>query len=252
MPTVSIIIPTCDRVGNLSRAISSIYKQTFQDYEIIIVNDGNSAIPPQIGGPRGRVIQGHQNSRTVLGYGSGGFSRNKGLEAARGRFVAFLDDDDQFCANKLAVQLNVIQQECCGAVCSDAYIGILPKFFPLFPRLHSDYYAKDLEAKLSPFKLDKVPERIELAHLSVHNFIITSTTLFDLKLVIDAGGFKNIANGGQWINGVLEYEDWELWRRIAALESIRYVDTPLSYYRRGSVSKLKRRVARALHLAPKA
>lgn len=104
-PEVSIILPTCDRPELVGRALASLIGQTFADCEIILV-DVNRKTPPVAAipalasllcDPRVRVIDGRATSSAAT-------SRNLGLRAARGRWVTFLDDDDEYLPEKVAAQ----------------------------------------------------------------------------------------------------------------------------------------------------
>ncbi len=102
MPTVSVIIPTQNRPQWLVAAVESVCAQTFQDFEIIVVlknadRETYAAVDPLSADSRVRVLK--TNEPTVSG------ARNRGLELARGDWVAFLDDDDIWLPDKLAVQL---------------------------------------------------------------------------------------------------------------------------------------------------
>ena len=97
-PIVSVIIPTTRRHDLVQRAIQSVIRQTMPDFEIIVVVDGpnpaTTAALGRIDEPRLRVVC---NERPL---GPGG-ARNRGAEHARGHWVAFLDDDDEFLPTKL-------------------------------------------------------------------------------------------------------------------------------------------------------
>jgi hypothetical protein len=99
---VSIVIPTRDRPHLLRRAIRSVLVQTHQDFEVVVVLDGvdaeSAAAVEEFREPRIRLLTLPQRS-------GGAAARNAGVAAARGRWIAFLDDDDEFIAEKLALQL---------------------------------------------------------------------------------------------------------------------------------------------------
>lgn len=97
-PTVSVLIPTYNRAGVLPRALQSVLRQSFEDFEVVVVDDGSI-----------------DDTRQVLGkiadprIRTGGFDRNRGIGAARhegvarsrGRLIAFLDSDDCWKPDKL-------------------------------------------------------------------------------------------------------------------------------------------------------
>src|ERR1700742_3928224 len=98
-PFFSVIIPIYNRAGKLTKAVRSVLAQTCQDFEIIVVDDGSTDGPKevldQIGDPRIRYC--YQQNR------GGGAARNRGIDLARGRFIAPLDSDDQFLPHHLEV-----------------------------------------------------------------------------------------------------------------------------------------------------
>jgi glycosyltransferase involved in cell wall biosynthesis len=102
MPLVSTIIPTTRRPKLLVRAINSVLAQTMSDLEVIIVVDGPNpetmAVLRDIADSRLRVIKNEMPSGP-------GVSRNVGVAAALGPWIAFLDDDDEWLPHKLERQL---------------------------------------------------------------------------------------------------------------------------------------------------
>jgi len=91
MPEVSVILPTMDRWSLLSRALASVLAQEDADLEVLVIDDGSSDGTPArlaaIGDPRLRVLVQESNQGVSR-------ARNRGIAAARGEWVAFLDDDD--------------------------------------------------------------------------------------------------------------------------------------------------------------
>ncbi len=107
-PTVSVIIPTYNRLPLLSRAIDSIVAQTFGDWEIVLVDDGSTDSTRELADRYSRrlgdrLVYIHQPNRGA------GAARNRGIDQCRGRFVAFLDSDDEFLPTKLERQLELFE-----------------------------------------------------------------------------------------------------------------------------------------------
>jgi len=102
MPKVSVVIPTCNRPDLLPRAIKSVLAQTYQDFEIIVVDDGREKssenVVAGIGDARLKYIK--QTDKK-----GGSAARNTGIKAAAGDFIAFLDDDDEWLPEKLDKQV---------------------------------------------------------------------------------------------------------------------------------------------------
>ncbi|MCZ6746659.1 MAG: glycosyltransferase family A protein, partial [Acidobacteria bacterium] len=90
-PLVSVIIPTYNRADYLEQALSSVFRQTFTDYEVIVVDDGSTDHTPD-------VLKSYQERITSLRQENSGAARarNRGIRLARGNWVAFLDSDDMW------------------------------------------------------------------------------------------------------------------------------------------------------------
>ena len=97
-PLFSVIIPSYGRPEFLQAAVDSVLMQTVEDFECIVVDDATPQplkVPTE---PRIRIIRRTSN-------GGGAAAMNTGLERARGRYVTFLDDDDLFTTDRLALAL---------------------------------------------------------------------------------------------------------------------------------------------------
>lgn len=98
-PTFSVVIPTYNRPRMLIRAVSSVLAQTMEAFEIIIVDDCSTSSYREVVGafrdPRVRTLRLPQHSGAAA-------ARNAAVQNARGRYVAFLDDDDEFMPTFLA------------------------------------------------------------------------------------------------------------------------------------------------------
>src|SRR5688572_28836658 len=110
-PLVSILIPTYNRLGYLREAVDSVLRQTHENWELIIVDDGSTDDTREwvlsLAEPRIRLI-------TIPHSGNLGLVRNRGIAKARGELIAFLDSDDAFEPHKLAAQVAALaaHQEC--------------------------------------------------------------------------------------------------------------------------------------------
>lgn len=120
MPVVSIITPAYNAELFIEQTINSVQKQTFSDWEMIVVDDGstdNTAVMVKaIAEIDHRIKYFYQQN------GRQGKARNLAIENAKGEFLAFLDADDLWESTKLEKQIQVIEQEKCDLVYTTGYV----------------------------------------------------------------------------------------------------------------------------------
>jgi len=131
-PTVSVIIPTYNRAHLIGRAIQSVLNQTYQDFEIIIVDDGSTDNTEE-------VIKEFQEQDKRVKYikhdknKGGSAARNTGIKTARGEYIAFQDSDDEWFPEKLEKQMKIFENmpKEVGIIYSDMWriIGNKKKYF---------------------------------------------------------------------------------------------------------------------------
>jgi glycosyltransferase involved in cell wall biosynthesis len=142
-PLVSVVIPAFNRERVIGKAIKSVLAQTFQDFEIIVVDDGSrdetakNAIKLACSEPRVRVIRFETNQGAQA-------ARNAGARAARGKWLSFLDSDDEWLPRSLEMRLRVAAVENVEVVHSDCYILRKDKPQELFnvPALRGEIYSE--------------------------------------------------------------------------------------------------------------
>ncbi|MHC4551325.1 MAG: glycosyltransferase family 2 protein [Planctomycetota bacterium] len=105
MPRVSVIIPTYNRTDYICEAVDSVLSQTYRDIEVIVVDDGSTDRTQQ-------VLESYGDQIVVCRQVNAGVSaaRNKGIELASGEWLAFLDSDDRWMAEKLQRQMDFIDR----------------------------------------------------------------------------------------------------------------------------------------------
>ncbi len=107
MPKVTVIIPTYRRPKFLHRAIASVLSQTFEDFELLIIDDNSEDITAE-------VVK--KNSDARIRYycntnnKGGAASRNRGIREAQAAYIAFLDDDDEWLPEILQLQVSLLDQ----------------------------------------------------------------------------------------------------------------------------------------------
>ncbi len=93
-PAVSVIMATYNRAAYLNRSISSFLNQTYRDCELIVVDDGSEDNTFEI---VNKFMNGHENIRYIKHSNRKlSLSKNAGIKAAAGKFIAFLDSDDEY------------------------------------------------------------------------------------------------------------------------------------------------------------
>lgn len=157
LPTVSVITPVWDAAATLEAAVASLQAQTRGDWEMILIDDGSrdggGALAARLaeGDPRLRVIGWEENRGAAA-------ARNAGIRAARGRFVAFLDADDLWRPEKLAVQIGYMERT--GATFTFAA-------------------CRRIDAGGRPLGTMRVPARVDYAGLLKGNVIPCQTAAYD-------------------------------------------------------------------------
>jgi len=194
-PLVSVILPTYNRAALLIEALASVRAQTFDDWECIVVDDGSTDATPgmltSLADPRFRSI-------TIAHSGNPAVPRNAALAVARGRLLAFLDDDDLWKPEKLAVQVPLLED---GAF-RWSYTG----FTALDAHGHEVWRSS----------VDRLPSGSILASvLETRAAIALPTVMAERALVTEAGGFDA---------AMRTREDYALWLSLA--ERAPVVTTP--------------------------
>ena len=105
---VSIIMPSYNTAPYIAETIGSVLKQTYQNWELIIVDDCSSdntdqVVKPFLADVRIRYLKNEKNSGTAV-------SRNRALREAKGKWIAFLDSDDLWMPDKLSKQISFMEK----------------------------------------------------------------------------------------------------------------------------------------------
>jgi glycosyltransferase involved in cell wall biosynthesis len=201
-PTVSVIIPTHNRAKLIGKAIKSVLNQTYQDFEIIIVDDGSTDNTEEtvksFNNFKIRYIS-HSNNRGISA------ARNTGIRASRGKYIALLDSDDEWLPEKLDQQIKVFQNASSevGVVCSWSY--------------NIDEKGNYISKRCLPKKDGYIYEDL----LST-NPISVPTVLIRKECFHRVGLFDNLLNAQQ---------DWDMWIRIAKYYKFVLIKIPLVKYR---------------------
>lgn len=185
-PQVSVIMPVYNGEKTIQEAIESVLNQTFADFELIVIDDGSQDSTLDILG----TIQDPRVK--VFSYDNAGVSasRNRGLELTCGKFVAFLDADDLWTADKLEAQLQALEAN------------------PQAALAYSWTEFIDEAGQCVGTRLESIYVGNVFAQLLESNFIGSgSNPLISTQVFDEVGGFDESLTHG---------EDWELYLRIAA------------------------------------
>jgi glycosyltransferase involved in cell wall biosynthesis len=206
-PKVSVIIPTYNRAKILPRTIESVLNQTFKDFELIIVDDGSTDNTKQTVGEFQK-----RDSRVKYiwqeNFGAPAGPKNTGIKNAKGKYIAFLDDDDEWLPEKLERQIKLFSN-------SSGNLGFVGCNI-----LVVEEKTKKIIKKL---KMPSYPKEIFLKKLLEGNFIFTSSSILIKREVLNKVGLFDTN---------LKYaDDWDLWLRISENFSFDFVpEYLLKYY----------------------
>ncbi len=194
-PKVSVIVPTYNRPDRLKEALQSIIRQTCQDFEILVVNDGGSDVAATVAALNdGRIIYiQHDRNRGLAA------SRNTGLAAATGTYIAYLDDDDRYLPDHVETLVSVLDQGEYKVVYSDAW-----RVQEQLERNRHIEMGRDV-----PYSYDFNPAR-----LLVSNYFPVLCVMHRKDCLEKVGRFDE---------SLFAHEDWDLWIRMATAFPFKHV-----------------------------
>lgn len=201
-PLVSVVIPTYNGEKYILATVESVLRQTYQPVEVIVVDDGGQDKTESVLKPLAQRIR-------FIRKGNGGpaSARNLGIRLAKGEFVAFLDGDDLWEADKLEKQMPLFEDRAVGLVYADvSLIDVNDR-----PLANTVRYTR---AQGQVFE-----------SLFNKNFIPTSTVVARHASLLRAGFFNEDRE-------LISVEDYDLWLRVAADDQVRHVPEALVKYRK--------------------
>ena len=202
---ISIVIPTYNRSVELERALKSVLSQTYKNFEVIVVDnnsiDNTDTMLKNLNDQRIRLLKINNNGIIAA-------SRNMGINASNGEWIAFLDSDDWWCSNKL----EKVMRYCSSgydACYHDLKIINSQRKFSLYQKKISGYQVKN----------PVFNDLIQLGNALPNSSVIVRTTL--IKQVGGLCEDKNLIGG----------EDYECWIRLSKLTNkFKYIPEVLGYY----------------------
>lgn len=228
-PTVSVIVPAFNNERLLPRALDSIIAQTFTDWEIVLVDDGSVDGTPDVAAQyakrlKNRLIRIRQPNR------GSSCARNRGIDASRGRFVAFLDADDEFLPNKIGRQLELFELRSeLGFVYSDYAFVDLDGV-----RHESAFDAKHVVARDVP--CETVGPGLQVCCGNLFDYLIRA---YFISTIVGLVRREVLSSTIRFPVDQFFGEEWLFYLKVARACEAGFVDEPLSvyHYRTGSLAR---------------
>lgn len=199
-PFISVIIPTYKRESLLRRAIDSVLSQTFDEFEILVIDGGLSENTKELvesyGDKRLRYIPQRNNGIAN--------ARNLGVLKAKGRFIAFLDDDDRWKENKLELQLELFRE--------------LPESYGLIYTAFTYYHLE--KKKVLGIKRPR-------AIGNVYRYLLKDNIMGTSTVIVKRECFKRV---GLFRESFPTCEDWDMWLRMSKVCLFGALNDPLVDY----------------------
>lgn len=198
---VSVIIPAYQSGNYLEATLSSVFSQSFKDFEVIVVDDGSTdhthAILDRFQGEIVIIRQKNQGPSAA---------RNNAVKVSKGEYLAFVDADDLWLPEKLAKQMVLLERDpAIDLVFSDCYL-----------------FSEKGECKRTSFQISPPFQGFVFERLFAGNFITMLTVVIRKDCYLRSGGLDTELKFG---------EDYDLWLRISRDARFAYVNEPLAKYR---------------------
>ena len=234
LPHVSVVLPAWNRAGSIRMAVDSILRQTFTDFELLVVDDGSTDATMEaladLSDPRLKLLANPRN----MGASA---ARNTGIRAAQGAWVAFHDSDDEWLPQKLEKQmarLKLAGPDTVGCYCgmvtlwdqADVPTGAIP--FAVGRRGFE--YVPD--PRILPVEGDIRPALLRASLVSTQMLVARRDALLQI------GGFDETLPA---------LVDWDCVIRLAELGPFAFVDEPLvlQFFSDNSITRSRRKRAEA-------
>ena len=184
-PVVSVVIATYKREQSLFNALNSLTEQTFKDFEVVIVDDNaddqwNKKVDDIVSSFKDKLLINYIQNKVNQGSAK---TRNIGIEASKGEFVTFLDDDDIYLPNKIDIQVKQMIEENAD-----------------YSLMNLALYNEDeslSEIRKRDYLLAKEASNLLLCHLKYH-MTGTDTMMFKRNYLLSFGGFEAIDVGDEF------------------------------------------------------
>ncbi len=205
---VSVIIPTYNRAWILKEAIDSVLSQDYENFELIVVDDGSEDKTKEL-------LDGYKNRLRMIKQKNSGVSaaRNKGLRAAYGEFIAFLDSDDIWLSGKLSAQVDFFLSHPHAFICQTEEIWIRKG------------------KRVNPKNKHKKPSG-DIFEPSLALCLVSPSAVMMRRRLFDEVGFFD--------ETLYACEDYDLWLRTGCRYPVYLIETPLIIKRGGHDDQLSK------------
>jgi glycosyltransferase involved in cell wall biosynthesis len=195
-PLVSVIVPTYNRPTQLAQAIKSVLNQTFRDFEIIVINDGGIDVSNII-----ESVNDENNILHIVHNVNMGLpaARNTGIKVARGKYIAYLDDDDVYYPDHLQILVDFLEA-------THSKIAYADSFRAVYKNIDGRILFRDKERYASvDFDRDRI---------FVENYIPVLCFMHAKSCFDEVGTFDET---------LTSHEDWDLWIRMSMKFEISHI-----------------------------
>ena len=208
-PLISVILPTYNGSGRIGPAIRSVLEQKGNvALELLVVDDGSTddtagVVARNFDDPRVRVLRIEPNGGTYA-------AQNAGLRSARGKYVTFIGDDDEWAPSKIMRQVDILEGDPGVALVHTSMIDVFPD---------------------GSRRVRRVPRGADRYRANLWHDCICSSTVMIRRDVLDAfGGFDE---------SMRAFGDWDLWTRVLGQYRTASIDEPLAiiHLRPGSIQR---------------
>jgi len=205
-PLVSVIIRTKDRPALLANALASVAGQTYRNIEVVLVNDGGE----DVGSLADRLLPDMPVRYADLPTGRGrAAAANAGLEAARGKYVNFLDDDD------------ILYPEHLATLVAFCYVTDKKIVYSGVKNIYFDGYSGN-QASTPGYEEIVYNCNFNPDALLFFKYIPIMSVLFDRRVLSDVPGFNE---------ALPVFEDWDFWIRLSRCHTFNHMDRITAEYR---------------------
>ena len=203
-PLVSVVIPTFNHAHYLSRALQSVLDQTYTNWEVIVIDnysvDNTDEVMSHFVAPK--IIHLKNHNKGVIAV-----SRNVGIRAAKGEWIAFLDSDDWWTADKL---------QACYKCITD--------------KVDLIYHDLEIITDLQPHKRGRIAESWQVKHPVLIDLLVRGNVIYTSSVIVRKKLLDKL-NGMNESRDMVAAEDYNTWLRLAQITNgFKYVSKRLGFY----------------------